>query len=134
MEEAGGLVAQVVAQEGGADVVALVGEIDYDSAQVFSDCLLDRLADAADGEGGPRPCRVVLDLSAMGFMDSYGLSRVLTHERLLRASGGWLRLAAPHGQTRRLLETTGMEDVLPVYPDVPSALAGADRPGSAESL
>jgi len=42
--------------------------------------------------------------------------------RRLRARDGQLRLAAATGQVARVLHATGLDKVLPLYPDVASAL------------
>jgi anti-anti-sigma factor len=68
---------------------------------------------------------VVADLTATTFCDSSGLQRLVMMDRQATSRGGQLRLAVtPRGLVRRLLELTGMDQRLLVYPSVPAALVG----------
>ncbi len=64
---------------------------------------------------------LVLDLTAVDRIDSTGLGVLVGALKRLRAGTGQLRLAAT-GDVARLLHTTGLDKVLPLYPDVASAL------------
>jgi hypothetical protein len=46
---------------------------------------------------------------------------VTAHGRAMER-GGWVRLAAPSGFLRRLLETLGLTDYLSLHPDLETAL------------
>ncbi|WP_431782539.1 STAS domain-containing protein [Streptomyces chumphonensis] len=95
----------------GALVLAVTGEVDLDAAQELSRAL-------EGGLEGPASC-VVADFSRVTFCDSTGLNV------LLRAHhGGDLRIAGPPPSVTRLLELTGADAVLRVYPDVATAVAG----------
>ncbi len=65
---------------------------------------------------------LVLDLTAVNQIDSAGLGVLVGALKRLRARDGQLRLAAATGQVARVLHATGLDKVLPVYPDVASAL------------
>jgi anti-sigma B factor antagonist len=95
-------------------VVALCGELDY----VY----------AADAEAaitaltGPGQSLIV-DMSALDFMDCSSLSVFLRVQRLARQSGGDMVLAAPQRQPRRLLALTGQSHTFCVHPTVQAAVA-----------
>ncbi|MET9378225.1 STAS domain-containing protein [Streptomyces sp. NPDC002992] len=87
---------------------------------------------------------LVLDLSALGFMDSSGLNVVIKGAREAREMGGDLHLVAPTPAVRRLLEITGLHVTTPIHADVEAALADVRqkdsvaeaqaRPASRESV
>jgi anti-sigma B factor antagonist len=100
----------------GAAVVRVRGNLDMDSAPVLAARLDEALTD---------PCpRVVVDLAGVEFCDSIGLSTFVVGYNRARATGGWLRLAAPGEFLERLLDTVGLATRLGVYPTVDDALAG----------
>jgi anti-anti-sigma factor len=61
-------------------------------------------------EGGAT--RVELDLSGCDFLDSTGLSLLVTTHRRLAADGGALRLRGVHGQVASILDMSGVHDLL----------------------
>ena len=65
---------------------------------------------------------LVLDLSAVDRIDSTGLGVLVGALKRLRAGGGQHRQAAATGVVARVLHATGLDKVLPLYPDVASAL------------
>jgi len=65
---------------------------------------------------------LILDLSAVGFLDSAALGVLLHTLRLATANGGQLALANVNPSVRALLELVRATSVLPVYPSVESAL------------
>jgi anti-anti-sigma factor len=97
-----------VAEEAGGDGVRVVrvdGELDIATAPKLANTLLRR---RAPGE------RLVLDLSALRFMDSTGL-RVLLRARLAADEGGWeLSLRAVPAPIARLFSLAGVIDALPI--------------------
>jgi anti-sigma B factor antagonist len=66
---------------------------------------------------------VAVDLSAVDFIDSSGLGALISGLKRTRQSGGDLRIAAPSEQAQLVLSLTGMERVLPPYPDTTSTFA-----------
>jgi anti-anti-sigma factor len=94
-------------------VISVHGNLDVDSAGE----LIAALDQALDR---PRP-RVIIDLAAVDFCDSTGLSAfILGHNRAAEA-GGWLRLAGPSDWLRRLLDTLGLSRQLAVHATVTEA-------------
>jgi anti-anti-sigma factor len=96
-------------------VVAVRGDLTLGSDTVLG-TTLDQVLDR------PAP-RVVVDVSGIDFCDSTGLRSFVTGHDRARAAGGWLRLAAPGGPLRTLLDGAGLTARLDVYPTVADALA-----------
>jgi anti-anti-sigma factor len=87
-------------------LLRLEGELDPHTAP-----LLKREIDRLVAEGAKR---VVLDMSALQFIDSSGLRVVISAHRELADDGGQLTLRSPSETARRLLEITGLVDHIDV--------------------
>jgi anti-sigma B factor antagonist len=109
----------VVGNPDGSVVVTVRGNLDIDSAAVLT-TTLDQVLDQ------PEP-RVVVDLSAVEFCDSIGLSAFVVGNNRAAAAGGWVRLAGPGEFLGQLLETVGLIPRLSVYSTVPEALIDPDQ-------
>jgi anti-anti-sigma factor len=97
-------------------VVALSGELDLASAPTLRDRLLGVLR--------PDACRLIVDLSRVGFCDASGLAVLVGTNRRARLLGGVLRLAAPTPATSEALRITGLDLHLDVFPTVSAAIIG----------
>ena len=65
-----------------------------------------------------RPARLVLDLSAVGFMDSSGLGLIMGRLSVMRELGGELTVWNPSPETRGILALAGMERLVHIqYPE-----------------
>ena len=95
-----------VAGGGGQYEVRLRGELDMSTAPQLRE-QLQRLPD----DEAPR---VTVDLSDLAFVDSTGLSVLITGLKHLRAHGGDMSLRAPNPGTRRVLEITGLTEVFAI--------------------
>ncbi|BDX34727.1 anti-sigma factor antagonist [Mycobacterium antarcticum] len=73
--------------------------------------LRKQLHDLVDGGSN----RVVVDLSAIEFIDSSGLGALISGLKLTRSAGGDLRIAAPREQVLTVLELTNLNRVLRTY-------------------
>src|SRR3712207_4474527 len=98
-------------------VLALRGSLDIDTAPALR-ANLNRLVER------PSP-RVVVDVAGLDFCDSMGVGVLVTAHTRATEHGGWVRLAAPSGFLRRLLDTLGLTDYLLLYPDVNRAVSDA---------
>ena len=87
-------------------VLRLSGELDMDSAEVFAEA-----ARRVHAEG--IPC-LVLDLSALDFVDSSGLSQFVLALKRQREIGGEVVLQAPTGPVKRVLEIVGMNEIFQI--------------------
>lgn len=59
---------------------------------------------------------VSIDLSRLTFVDSTGLSLLVTEHKRAKALGGELILFSPQPHVRRIIEVTGLEAVLTILP------------------
>ena len=99
-------------------VVALSAELDIGEAAVT-------IAAIAGRRPGREHC-VIVDLQALDFIDCAALRALARAQQRARAAGGEVLLAAPAGTLARVLDLTGLGDVLGVHASVASALASAD--------
>ncbi len=67
--------------------------------------------------------RLVVDLSDVRFIDSSGLSILVTALKAARAAGGDVVLLKPPPVVRTLLELTRLHRVLEIFEDEPAAVA-----------
>jgi anti-anti-sigma factor len=95
----GGLTIQRLADAQGI-ILALAGELDLQSAPE-----LDRQIREL---GETSPGRLLIDLSALEFMDSTGLSVMIRAQRSASANGHRLSLRRGSTQVQRLFELTGV--------------------------
>ncbi len=102
-------------QRGGALVAAVEGEIDSSNASDLRLALADRLPSASDA--------LVLDLTAVTYLDSAGVHLLFDLGRKLAARRQSIRLVVPEGTpTRRVLELCAIEGVAPIDPDLGASL------------
>ena len=101
------------AAPGGA-VLVVAGEIDADTAGVLSDALAAAAAAA--------PSVVAVDFAAVTFMDSTGINTLLRAHHDMVARGTRLALAGALPAVVRVLDITGVDHVIPLYPSVDQAL------------
>jgi anti-sigma B factor antagonist len=95
-------------------VVAVEGEIDLYSAPQLRDAVLAAVEGGAD--------HVVIDLSAVPFMDSSGLGVVVACLKRLREAGGELAVVTPAGSPpTKLLSLTGLDQAIPTHATVEEA-------------
>lgn len=101
----------------GVPVVAAAGELDLETAGSFEAAL--RRAMEARAE------KVVVDLTAVTFMDSSGVNSLVSVTRGFRESGGAVPLAVC-GEQRifKVLHICGLDRLLGVHPDAESAARG----------
>ncbi len=92
---------------GATTTITLVGELDPATAP-----LLDQEVQRVLGDTSVE--RVVLDLAGLTFLDSSGLRVFVTARESLAARGGELALRSPSANTQRLLDITGLGEVIAV--------------------
>jgi anti-sigma B factor antagonist len=98
-------------------VLSVGGDLDLNTAPELMQALT-RLVD-----GGER--RVVVDLAGVGFCDSSGLSVLVRVRNRLTGLGGSVTLAAPTPIVQRVLEISGLDEILGTYPSVDEARAAS---------
>jgi anti-anti-sigma factor len=103
-----------VDRDGSAVIVRLAGELDLYNAHEIRETLLE--------QSGANPERLVVDLSAVDFIDSTALG-VLIEARSTMANRRAFVLAAPAVETRRALEISGLDRHFGLHDTVEDALA-----------
>jgi anti-anti-sigma factor len=88
-------------------MVAVTGEIDPTTAALFRTAL---------EEAGTRAPRVVVDLSGVTFIDSTGISALIHAHQSVRPPGT-LVLRSPSPTARRLLDLTGLDQIMSIEGD-----------------
>src|SRR5438128_2474027 len=83
----------------------LSGELDLASAPQFERAVSDASREV--------PAAIVLDLSALDFLDSHGLRSILRDQQLCEETGCLLSVI-PGEQAQRLFELTGLSERLPI--------------------
>ncbi|MCZ7457204.1 STAS domain-containing protein [Streptomyces sp. WMMC940] len=113
---------EVEIHDPGTALVTIRGELDVDTATLLHHHLANQ---ALHGRR-----HLVLDLSAVGFMDSSGLNVLIRATRETRATGGDLHLAAPTPPVAKLFDLTGLSLTTAVHEDVEAALTAVERAGA----
>ena len=109
-----------VQRAGTTAIVRVAGELDLATAPELSDALL-----ALDGG-----CeRVILDVTALEFIDSTGLRLAVTEHGRAGAEGFEFVIAGAAGAVLKVLRLTGLDVTLPLAPDVASVLGDASSNG-----
>jgi anti-anti-sigma factor len=96
-------------------VLALAGEADVTSSDMLYATLEAQVRD--------RPRLLIIDMSALRFMDSSALQAILRASVALRESGGRLALVSPRDVVARVLEMTEADRLVPVHASVAEAVA-----------
>ena len=89
----------------------LEGELDHHSARPAMKAI-----EQAMEETLPRLC--VLDMAGLSFMDSSGIALILKAHKLARAGGGEVRVEHPSRQVLRVMETSGIERIVPIAQEI----------------
>ena len=97
---------------GDANVVICEGELDMTTGPQ----LRDELAAVPDAD-------LIIDLSAVGFIDSTGISILLNSLRRLDRTSRRLVVVCPPGPPRRVFELTGLEETLKIVDSAEDARA-----------
>ena len=107
----------------GFAVVAVSGELDIVTSRNFDECLAEVRRD---------DMHIIVDLSAVDFMDTGSLAVIVGHWKQVTAAGGTLALAGARYRYTKTLWITGLADRLPMYDSVDAAVAaGAAGTGGA---
>ncbi|MEU6546860.1 STAS domain-containing protein [Streptomyces sp. NPDC046859] len=95
-------------------VLAIAGDLDYVSAGEFRE-LLPTIT-VRPGQ------RLVVDLGALEFCDSSGITALIAAHHHARSAGGELVLAAVPANTLRILSIVGLDQILTIHPDSETAI------------
>ncbi len=97
----------------GHSVVRADGELDVSTAPQLRQTITTAL-DESDN-------RVIVDLTAVTFMDSTTLGVLIGAHNRVRETGGVLGLVCPDDKVRRVFRITGLDKVFTLYDTVPDA-------------
>ncbi len=87
--------------------VVVAGDLDCSTAGQLRSLLLDLIEE----KGGSS---VAIDLTGVRFIDAAGMAALVDASKLVREEGGRLVLARPRGGPGRLIDLTGLDDVVTV--------------------
>ena len=105
--------------EGGPHVLAVEGYVDFEAAPQLKRCLTERI-----GEGHTR---LIVDLSAVGFIDSTAIGVLVAGMKRLRETGGSLAVVCPQEHLRDIFEIAGLNGVMPLHRSRDDALGELAR-------
>lgn len=102
-----------IEEEGTRRVVHLSGECDMATAPQLREALLPLR--------GPEVGEVLVEASELEFMDSTGLGVLIGCLKRLRESGGSLKIVGAGGPVRRVLQITGIDQIIPLHDSLEAA-------------
>lgn len=97
-------------------LVELAGEADVTAIQALNALL--------EAETGKQPGLLIIELSALRYMDSTALHAILGAHLALSKAGGRLALVNARDAVARVLQMTEADQVVPVYASIADAAAG----------
>ena len=105
-----------IEQKGEGIVVSFEGDVDLQSSPVARDVLLDAVE---------RSLRVVVDLSAVGYIDSSGIAALVEalQRSRQRKDGAMLALAAVSDPVLRVLRLARLDRVFTIHPTIADAFS-----------
>ena len=98
-------------------VVAVVGEVDVHSAPQLREGVTAQLSDQTRA--------VVVDLTAVGFLDSTGLGALVTARSAASERGVALPIVCTSARILKLFTITGLDGVFDIHQNVDSAVAAS---------
>jgi anti-sigma B factor antagonist len=98
----------------GVVIVEVAGEVDMHTAQELDDALTNARSGDMD--------RLIVDLAAVGFIDSVGLSVLVQNAKLVLAGGALFEIVGVSSRLLQVFALTGIRDVLTFHPTREEAL------------
>jgi anti-sigma B factor antagonist len=109
--------------DGRTHCIELAGPLDLHAAPGFKDSILGAIEEGKT--------RVIVDLSAVTFIDSAALSVFVRALRRIRAAHGFLALIVTDYDIERVFEITGIDRVVAIHRSRDAALAELSEAGNA---
>ena len=97
------------------NVIRLEGEIDLNVSPEIADSLRPMIA--------LRPSRLVIDLSAVTYVDSSGLAVLITAVNDVESYGGRVMISGAQESVSTIIESAGLDHFFLTFPHVDAALA-----------
>lgn len=110
----------IISLEGGITCIRLRGRLDAPGADVIG----VRFSAAAS----KAPCRVVVDLSGVGFIASLGMRLLIASERNAKAKNGVMVLFGATAMVLDVLEQMAIDQIMPIVATEAQALQQARVP------
>lgn len=104
-----------VSAEASYTLVVLTGESDMNTRQKLGAVLEQAMPEAGR--------HLLIDMSGLEFIDSVDLHVLIDTRNRFAREGGRTSIIAPHPLVARVLNLSGADQMLPVYPDLAAALA-----------
>lgn len=101
--------------DGALALLTVTGEIDFTTAPDLRDRALELSRQGSH--------HLILDLAPVGFCDSSGLNALIGILRCAKETGGSLALAAVPDRLSRLLDLTGVSQLMPAHADAAAAMS-----------
>ena len=101
-------------------VISVTGDLDVAGAPDLRQAVMVAVADGAR--------YLVLDLSGLDFIDSFGLGVVVGTLKRIRKRRGDLRLVCPVQRIRRVFEMCDLDRIVALYDTLDSAAVPVDSP------
>ena len=95
------------------------GELDVMGAPALREAVVTAVADGA--------VRLVIDLTALDFVDSFGIGAVVAALKRLRQRGGDLVLVCPTKRIRRVFEICDLDQILVIGDSLEGVTASTGR-------
>jgi anti-sigma B factor antagonist len=106
-----------------AYVVTVAGELDVATAPALRTAFAELANEGA--------LEVIVDLLNVPFIDSVGLGVLVGTSKRLQVEGGAMRVVCHDFRVARILEITGLGQVLAIYPTLREALESTQRAAAA---
>ena len=107
-------------REGPWTVVTVAGELDVVGGPDLRQAVMTQVREGQH--------LVVLDLTGVDFIDSFGLGVVIGALKRIRLLDGELRLVVPEPRVRRIFEVCDLDRVFDLHPTVDAAVSSAVAP------
>jgi anti-anti-sigma factor len=105
--------------EAGLTMMVLSGTLDAPGAMGIEQQFQKRIQDHSGN--------VIIELSGLDYMSSYGLRMILTAAKALHDKGGGLHLAAPNSHVMEVIRVAGYDTMFPVYETLNDAIVHLTR-------
>jgi anti-sigma B factor antagonist len=103
-----------VRAESSYTLVVLAGESDMNTRGMLSDVLGEAMSEAAR--------HLLIDMSELEFIDSVAMHVLMETHARFAGEAGRVSIVAPHPLVARVLNLSGADQMMPVYPDLAAAL------------
>lgn len=104
----------IVDELGSVTNVAMKGRLDAKGAE-SADLPLSVLAGSKSA--------IIVDLTEVDFLASLGIRVLVTAAKAVQRKGGKLVIVVPGGNVRMVLDTAGLDSLIPMFPDRAAAVA-----------